>query len=181
MQWRNHRSTAKGLAAGAIGGLAATWIMGYAQTAFHKVAGELAHAGGNGSPAPQRPHMPAAEDEPATVKAAVAIARAAGRDLAPERREAAGSLVHYAYGTLIGAAYGAAAEHSDLPRTASGAAFGSALWLLADEVAVPALKLARPARDYPAEVHAVALCSHLAYSVTTELIRRALRAGVLAR
>ncbi|MEI4884213.1 hypothetical protein, partial [Klebsiella pneumoniae] len=85
--------------------------------------------GGNGQAEPDRPQAPAADQENATVKAAVAVAHAVGKEIPPERKELAGSVLHYAYGTMIGAAYGVANEYSSLPRTGAGLAFGASLWL----------------------------------------------------
>lgn len=174
---RNSRSTVKGMAAGAVGGLAASWLMGYAHIAFDKLSERVSTPDAGGSPpaAPRRPRPPASDEEQANVKAAVAVAHAAGRELSPEQQQRAGAFVHYAFGTVVGTLYGAAAEHSALARAGSGAPFGAVLWLLSDEVAVPSLKLSRPPRDYAREVHASALAAHLVYGVTTELLRRGLR------
>jgi len=167
------------MAAGALGGLAATWLMGYAHTGFDKLAEHLSPPDGGSSPAkPQRTRPPASDEEQANVKAAVAIAEAAGSELSPDEKQRAGSLVHYAFGTAVGTLYGAVAEHSSLPRAGAGTAFGAVLWLLSDEVAVPVLKLAKPPREYSFEVHASALAAHLVYGVTTELLRRGLRAAI---
>jgi len=56
-----------------------------------------------------------------------------------------------------------------------GAPFGTALWLGADEVAVPAFHLAGPPWKTPASVHARALAAHLVYGLTTEGVRRLVR------
>src|SRR5579883_1916844 len=116
MFWRKQPSAVKGLAAGALGGLIASWIMGYAHTAFDKAAETVSKPN-------QSAKAPASDEEQANVKAAVAVA--------------------HAVGTLLGAGYGVAAEYSALPRAGVGTAFGAALWLVSDEVAVPALHLAK--------------------------------------
>lgn len=182
MPWRNQRSTAKGLAAGAVGGLIASWIMGNAHLALNKLTGEKSAGRQQPRSGAQRPQQqPASDETQANVRAAVAIAEAAGTELEPEQKQLAGTFVHYAFGTIVGGLYGAAAEHSALTRAGAGTAFGSALWLLSDEIAVPVLKLAKPPREYALEVHATALAAHLIYGFTTEMIRRGLRAGALAR
>ena len=48
-----------------------------------------------------------------------------------------------------------------------GAVFGAALWALSDEVAVPAFHLSKGPQEYPLRTHAMALASHLVYSVRT--------------
>lgn len=163
------------MAAGALGGLAASWLMGLAHTGFDKAAEKI--TGPGSVPAGRRPKAPASDEEQANVKAAVAVADAAGQDLSADQKQRAGTFVHYAFGTVVGAAYGVAAEYSKLPRAGAGSAFGAALWLLSDEIAVPVLHLAKPPREYSVEVHASALAAHLVYGVTTELLRRGLRAA----
>ena len=76
---------------------------------------------------------------------------------------------------MVGGLYGGIAEV--LPGVAAGLGlpFGFALWLLGDEVAVPALGLAKPPLEYPPEVHADALAAHFMYGVTTDLLRRVFR------
>src|SRR5262245_15222906 len=89
-----------------------------------------------------------------------------------------GQSLHYVFGTTMGAAYGAMAELA--PRTTSlwGTSFGTALWLGADEVAVPAFGLSKPPFDSPASTHASALASHLVYGATVETVRRGVRAAL---
>ena len=58
--------------------------------------------------------------------------------------------------------------------------FGTAVWLGADEVAVPAFRLSKPPTEYPVSVHAYAFMSHLVYGVTTDLVRRAVRNRAVA-
>src|SRR5579883_1250317 len=154
MFWRKQPSAVKGLAAGALGGLIASWIMGYAHTAFDKAAETVSKPN-------QSAKAPASDEEQANVKAAVAVAHAVGTELSPPQEQRAGTFVHYAYGTLLGAGYGVAAEYSALPRAGVGTAFGAALWLVSDEVAVPALHLAKPPQEYAVEVHVSALAAHL--------------------
>ena len=57
-----------------------------------------------------------------------------------------------------------------------GTLFGSALWLAADEIAVPAFGLAKPPREHPASTHITSWASHLVYGLTAELVRRGLHA-----
>lgn len=84
------------------------------------------------------------------------LASLAGNELTPEQKEKAGSIVHYGFGTAMGALYGVAMEL--LPRrlrdanpALSGAGIGSALFVGAHEVAVPVLGylIARFTNRYP--------------------------------
>ena len=183
MWWtREQHTTWKGLAAGAIGGAAASFAMNRFQAGAsrlfehpdqHPRKKERArHAQGWKEHREPRGN----EEENATVKAAVAVAENVfDRELEEREKQPAGNAMHYAFGVATGGLYGVAAEHWDGVRACQGTAFGAALWLAADEIAVPLMKLSKPARAYPLRVHAMALGSHLIYGAVTELVRRALR------
>jgi uncharacterized membrane protein YagU involved in acid resistance len=112
----------------------------------------------------------------ATVKTANRISEGvAGRALTSEEKKVAGPLIHYVFGSAMGAVYGALAEAAPATTRGWGLPFGTALWLGADEVAVPALKLAKPPAEYAASTHASALAAHLVYGATAEGVRRAVR------
>jgi len=49
-----------------------------------------------------------------------------------------------------------------------------------DEGAVPLLGLSKPPFDYPLSTHIYAMTSHFVFGVTTEIVRRAVRRGVLS-
>ena len=57
----------------------------------------------------------------------------------------------------------------------AGMPFGTAVWLLADEVTVPLLGLSKSPTQYPLSKHAYALASHCVYGLTIEVVRRAVR------
>jgi putative membrane protein len=76
----------------------------------------------------------------------------------------------------MGAIYGALVEQLDGPLL-TGAGFGTALWLAADELAVPLLRLSRAPSHRTAEMHLQAFAAHIVYGVTAELVRRRIRAG----
>ena len=149
----------KGLIAGSIGGIAASWTM----TRFQLL---LSHALGQ-----SQPHE--GQDEDATVKTAKRISRAvAGHELSGEEKKKAGPLVHYAYGTGIGALYGGLAQKHDATNSGFGTAYGAAAWALGDEVAVPALGLGRKPAETPVSQHLQTLAAHLVYGMTLEGVRR---------
>jgi uncharacterized membrane protein YagU involved in acid resistance len=81
-------------------------------------------------------------------------------------------------GTTSAAAYGVLAELAPIVTAGDGVAFGTALWLLADEVAVPAAGLSKPPREIPVTTHIYALVSHLVYGWITEMVRRAVRGAL---
>src|SRR5438552_15498747 len=86
------------------------------------------------------------QKEDSTMKAAGKISEEIGRPLSREERKKAGPWVHYAFGTAVGAVFGLTAEmHPDSVRGLNqvfvGAAYGTAVFFAAHEVAVPVLNL----------------------------------------
>ena len=78
-------------------------------------------------------------------------------------------------GAGSGFIYGVAVEVEPLVRTGVGMPFGAAVWLVADDVVVPALGFSKPITAYPLSTHAYALSSHLVFGLTTEAVRWAVR------
>ena len=153
----------KGAAAGLIAGLAASFVMGQYQTLLSSLAEKE-----------ESPGQP--EDEPATVKAAEEISEEVfDHKLSTSEKGQAGEAMHYAMGGVSGLIYGAAAEIEPLATTGAGLPFGTAVWLVADDLVVPALGLSKPPTEYTLSTHAYALSSHLVYGLTTELVRKWLR------
>jgi putative membrane protein len=113
------------------------------------------------------------------MKAAGKIASLAGRQLLHEQKKKAGPLVHYGFGTLQGAMYGAV---TGLAGVSGGflpsIIFGAALFAVADEIALPALGLSGKPTEYPASTHLYGLASHIVYGLSTEIARRGLRAAI---
>lgn len=171
----------KGVVAGLAGGLVASWIMNQFQAAWMRVAGgnDKSHGAqslqpAEGSKGDQSQDAKVQDD--ATVETAKVISRNVfGHELEESEKEPAGAAVHYAFGTATGGLYGALAEVSPQVTMGAGLPFGAAFWLLADEVAVPLLRLSKGPTAYPVSTHAYALASHLVYGVTAEYTRRALR------
>ena len=171
----------KGVVAGLAGGLIASWTMNQFQAALTRLAegAEKSHGAQSMQPSEgsseNQGNDTAAQDD-ATVETAKVISRNVfGHELQESEKEPAGAAVHYAFGTVTGGLYGALAEVSPQVTMGAGLPFGAAFWLIADEVAVPALGLSQGPTEYPVSTHAYALASHLVYGVTAELSRRALR------
>jgi uncharacterized membrane protein YagU involved in acid resistance len=116
------------------------------------------------------------EGENATVKTAEAISENIfDHELEKTEQPTAGNAVHYAFGTTVGAIYGAAAEVAPVTSFGYGLPFGTALFIGADEIAVPALGLSEPPTEIPLSKHAYGLSSHLVYGLTADIVRRAVR------
>jgi len=110
------------------------------------------------------------------VKTAAAISRNLfEHELSESEKKVAGPAVHYAYGTLVGGLYGGLAELVPVVGAAFGMPYGIALWLLGDEVAVPALELGPPPTQVPPDKHADFLAAHLVYGITLDVTRRVMR------
>lgn len=158
----------KGLAAGLIGGLIGTIVM----TQYQSVVTQIGKAASGNNKKEEKKE----EGDNATVKTAKAISEnVLDHKLQKSEKEQAGNAVHYVFGTTVGALYGAATELIPASATGYGLPFGTALFIGADEVAVPALGLSEPPTEIPMSTHAYGLSSHLIYGLTAEFVRRAVR------
>ena len=159
---RRTKRIVKRVVAGAIGGLAASLAMNQFQVIWSKAEEAVSNS-----------KTPQGED--ATVKIARNISRkVCNADLTEPQKKVAGPIVHYGFGTLLGALYGALAETVPLTSAGYGIPYGSAVWLLADEVAVPALGLSKAPNKAPIRSHIQALASHCVYGLAADLTRRAI-------
>lgn len=147
-----------GAAIGAVAGIAAGLVMNQ----VHAIWSAFERA----SDGPQ----PAAK--PATVKAAEALVgpvdeRAEGR---------AGSIAHFVMSGVTGAIYGAASSVLSPVAIGRGLGWGAGVWLVADEIVVPLVGLAKPPWKYPVKTHVRALLAHLAYGAALDAgVRGAMR------
>jgi putative membrane protein len=176
----------KGLAAGVVGGLAASFVMNRFQAVLGKlVAGEERSHGAQslqqGSPGHGVGRELQAEgkdededDAPERLANAISVG-ATGRELTEREKDKAGVVLHYAMGVTSGAIYGALAEALPGATAGKGMPFGVAVWLIADEGIVPAVGLSKSPMEYPLSIHAYSFASHLVFGLTTELVRRAVR------
>lgn len=120
-------------------------------------------------------HRPDGNDD-ATTKAADIVAReTTGHGLTRREKRLAGPAVHYAFSAFVGAIYGAAVEIAPTARLGRGAAFGAAVWLVADEVALPVLRLAKGPSAYPPSTHVEMLAAHLVFGWTTDAVTSRVR------
>lgn len=151
-----------GAAAGALG----TYLMGSAMQAAQKLQPE--HH--------QEAEQDASWDENATIKTAKRVTEPLGVKIPEEKQGLAGNIVHWAYGISWGIGLALASRFLFKRRPwARGLVFGSALWLVGDELLVPALKLAPKAGAFPPSTHAKGLVAHLAYGLTADGVLRGAR------
>ncbi|MCY7345405.1 MAG: DUF1440 domain-containing protein, partial [Pyrinomonadaceae bacterium] len=124
----------KGAIAGLIGGLVASFVMSEFQMLLSRLSEE------------EKKPTKKKEDEPANVKTAEAISENVfDHKLKKSEKEPAGEAVHYAMGAASGLIYGIAAEVAPVTTAGLGLPFGAAVWLVADDIVVPALGLSKPA------------------------------------
>ncbi len=176
----------KGLAAGIIGGLAASVVMNQ----FQKILSRrlLGEESSHGAQSLQQgaPHHGAgrmleeqgkeeSNDDSAERLAQTISVGLFDRELNEREKDIGGTALHYAYGISMGAVYGAAAEISDKVTIGAGMPYGAFIWLGADEGVVPLLGLSKSSGEYPFSINASAFSSHIVYGLTTELVRKAAR------
>jgi putative membrane protein len=145
------KSLLKGLIAGLIGGLVAT----AAKTIVERVY-------------PPRTH---GEPEPPAVLAE----KLAGHELTSSQEAAAVGTIHWGFGALTGAAYGALAEFYPAATAKDGAGFGMALASLTHEGALPAMGLSALPEQQTTRERTSEMASHAVFGVVTETVRRVVR------
>lgn len=161
----------KGLVAGVAGGLLASLVMEQFQALWTKISEKVQEAEGD---KPQK-----SQAKPATVKTADAISkRVLGHKVPKNQQKLAGEVVHYAMGATSAAIYGTLAEFAPVVTAGEGLAFGTAVWVIADEASLPVLGLGKPPTKVPLSTHVYALASHLVYGAVAEAVRRAVRSVI---
>lgn len=163
MSKNNTENVVKNALIGLAAGLAATFVMTEYQNLMNAMAEEEEKKkSGNRQ-----------EKESATVKAAEMISENAfDHKLTKKEKKTAGPAMHYTMGATSGAIYGIASKLAPFTTVGAGLPFGAAVWLIADDLAVPALGLGKSPTEIPLSSHAYALSSHLVYGLATDLVRR---------
>lgn len=186
---RKDVSITKGIAAGFVAGLVASWVMNQFQAAMGKLM-----------EGPEKSHGAQSQQSGTPDHGAGAILKERGADnpddnaaersanflsvavldkaLSENQKQRGGTIFHYAFGASTGALYGAASELTPMAKVGLGLPFGLGVWAVADEFVVPGLGLSKSAAQYPLSVHGYSLASHLVYGLTTELTHRFTRAAL---
>ncbi len=172
-------SVLRGIATGITAGIAATLIMDQFQklaVVGQKAAEKRKKLADHGSPW-QIAHeqvlkeQKEAEREDSTEIVARKVAEAVGTHLPKEEKKRAGRAVHYTFGTLMGVVYAVSAELLPEATIGAGTAFGTLLFLAADEVAVPAFQLSPAPSDTLAFDHLQHWAAHVVYGGSLEIVR----------
>ena len=145
---------------GALAGAAATWVMGQVTTYMYEHEPESA----------RQQEDDARGGKTAYGAAAERAAGAAGAELSDEQRQQAGSAIHWALGAGAGAVYGAMRNANDATDMAHGMVFGTAFWLLMDEIGVAVLGLTPPPAEFPWQTHARGFAGHLVFGLVAETV-----------
>ena len=104
----------------------------------------------------------------------LAMQQATGQEPSEAAKQTGGTLVHYGFGTIVGAVYGAAAEFLPWASFGLGTLYGTGIFVVADEYSLPRLKLAHWPEDESALDQLGHLGAHLVYGVATDVTRRAI-------
>lgn len=184
MNMRSKRpSVLRGIVSGIAAGIAATLVMDQFQKlstvgqkeiekrkklAEHESPWQIAHE-------QAQEEQEEAQQEGSTEIVARKIADAAGTRLPKERKKKAGQAVHYTFGTLMGVVYAVSAELVPEVTTGAGTAYGTILFIAADEIAVPAFQLSSSPMDTPPSDQLQHWAAHIVYGGTLELARSLMR------
>jgi uncharacterized membrane protein YagU involved in acid resistance len=162
----------RGFLAGAAGGVAASLVMNVFLAGTSKAKEALEDPA---EKAEQQKQQAEAGDDSTQKVADVVAFQVTGEHLSKQEKQTGGPIVHYVFGGLMGGVYGVMAEYFPATRLGAGTMFGSALFLGADEIAVPVLGLGKPPDEQPVSSQANHLTAHIVYGATVEMVRRGLR------
>jgi putative membrane protein len=98
-----------------------------------------------------------------------------GHELVGTQREVAAETIHWGFGALTGAAYGALAEYYPGATAKDGAGFGMALSSLTHGTMLPAMGISAEPEAQTARERTSEMATHVVYGVVTETVRRVVR------
>lgn len=163
----------KGVLAGMLGGLAASWTMNQVFTVWSKI-NQAKHQ--NDKPEPEQSSKKGTASDPATLKLARRLSREyLHHEISDRNVQVAEAAVHYGFGTVMGAFYGGLSEYVPETKAGFGSAYAAVLFVGADEIAVPLAGLSGKADEVPISSHVLGFTAHMVYGLTTELVRRGTR------
>ena len=150
-EYVGQKDLAKGIAAGIIGGLAATAAKSLAERIY--------------------PPRTDGQPEPPELLAE----KLAGHELSGPSKTIAAESIHWTFGAAVGAAYGALAEFYPPATGRQGANFGMTLMALTHEGALPMLGLSAEPADQTKREKSSEMVTHVLFGVVTETVRRLIR------
>jgi len=105
----------------------------------------------------------------------VVAEKVAGHRLNSTEKTAATQGMHWSFGPIVGAVYGAVVEYEPEVAARHGVAFGLGLNALTHEGALPLLGLTEKVQDQPRQEKWSEVASHAVYGFVTESVRRLIR------
>jgi uncharacterized membrane protein YagU involved in acid resistance len=145
---------------------------------FSSLMRKAAESASNGKKSQAQGNGQQRQEDP-TLKTADVIAKTTlGIHLNQQQKRKAGSVVHYAFGAVMGGVYGAAAEYLPKVKSLAGVPYGAALFVGVDELALPLSGLSQGPAAYPLSRHLSGFAQHCVYGLTTEVVRRAMRDNI---
>lgn len=172
-------------AVGSVAGLAAMGLYFKAMEALAERQDESPDADGGGEdPLERRDELDdisvvgrqSRKDEPATATVGrLGYEKVEGDEPDEEMKQKLGRAVHWGYGVLVGGLYGALRQEADAPDLVAGLGYGTALWMVGDEIMVPLLGLSEGPTAHSIPEHAKGLGAHLAYGAATAGATQALK------
>lgn len=99
----------------------------------------------------------------------------AGHALPEDQQQAAKHGIHWGFGALAGAVYGAAVEVEPSLGAWKGAAFGVTLNKYTHEMVLPKLGLSRPKEEQTTQERISEWVTHAVYGIFTDAVRRGVR------
>jgi len=94
-----------------------------------------------------------------------------GTPISVENETLAEQLVNFPFGASIGAAYGYGKKDKDVMNIADGVIFGATTWVSTHETSLPLFGLESKPTDIPIKMQANELFAHVAFGITTEIVR----------
>lgn len=94
-----------------------------------------------------------------------------GTPISAENEALAEQMVNFPFGASIGAAYGYGKKDKDFMNIADGVIFGATTWVSTHETSLPLFGLESKPTDIPIKMQANELFAHVAFGITTEIVR----------
>jgi hypothetical protein len=156
----NGNGIVRDAAAGALAGVAATWIMGQVTSYLYEQEDDQAREQEDEARGGRTAYDVAAEKAAASVDV----------ELSDEQRQKLGSGIHWALGAGAGAVYGALKGRLPVVDAGRGLAYGAAFWGIVDEGANAALGVTPGPQQFPWQTHARGLAGHLVFGVVADAL-----------
>ncbi len=119
------------------------------------------------------PRLPGEEPPPVAL-----VERVAGRPLNASEREASLHAIHWTFGAVAGAVYGALVEMRPQAKAWGGVAFGLTVNKLTHRSLLPKMGIEDPVPQQTMQKRQSEWVTHAVYGVVTEVVRRGVRSGL---